>query len=533
MFTPTMVIAGLGFLRNTGIRPSRTLEDLVVEFSTRNISGAVQSRLNQYSQNQDNQLFATLQQAPSFMTGIEPPGVDIGTGDIANIPAEILSQGRSFFQHPQNPGVWQVPSYFSSFSSASGYAYQTYGFYNVVERLRGQPYDSLGFQYKNFQDIYTCGVSNQFNIERLPDLAKELPNAGNMYSTEDLTRINDTASISKNLIGLGLGKTGDLEDKIAAAGIDLDNPTDADRVKLNEIFRSIRGNDLREIVEVTGFKPNKPENINSLADVLESRNVFSDQALGALGSQTSFSELARKLSNIGGKFADMTGISQLYGGIKSLTLPLLRSINGILPDSYTEGLDGIFGRGTGRFRNPTMNDLVGTSSGVGYTRDLEIMISAQKRALVSSNRVVNFVNYLNSGYLDLGTLSNLIHQVNTDPGLQDLYLEGSIAMLSCTERLYAERLNLQLAGITPGTIKVPNIQLVNASSQLHVYGQDSFDLGLGNQFINMATDNVYGEAVKACVIEGKNIAKMTRFGINPGIKVDPADGFTFPTSSSD
>lgn len=531
MYTPTMTIAGLGFLRNTGLRPSRTLEELVAEFSTQHISGTVQSALSRYGF-----LYETLKLAPCFMTGFEPPGIDIGTGSITNIPLAIRNQGRTFFSHPSSPSNWYVPSYINSYTLASGYSLQTYRYYNVLETFREQPHHALGFQYKDYQDIYTCGASNQFDINRLPDLARELPNAGSMYSTADLANINDPASIAKNLIDLGLGKTGDLEDKIIAAGINLNNPSDADRVQLVEIFRSIQGNDLREIIEVTGFKPNKPEEINSLADVLESHNVFSEQALSALGPETSFNELARKLSNIGGRFMNMTGLSQLYGGIKTLSLPLLQSLHTVLPDSYIEGLEPIFGRGTGEYHNTTMNDLVATASGVGYIEDLRIIIEDQKFALATRKSVMDFVWYLNNIDLEtfsLSTLAELINQVNIDPALQEVYIEAGFSMLNCAERLYAERMNLQIAGINPGTAGVSNLDLVNFSSQLHAYGRDSYSLSLGDQLHNNATDDVYGEAVKACVIEGKNLAKMARYGIDPGIKVDPSADFSFPTSVSD
>ena len=49
------------------------------------------------------------------------------------------------------------------------------------------------------------------------------------------------------------------------------------------------------------------------------------------------------------------------------------------------------------------------------------------------------------------------------------------------------------------------------------------NLDMGSVLEGSAKDNVYGDAVKASLIEGRNLGRLAVFGIKPGTKMDAMD----------
>lgn len=57
--------------------------------------------------------------------------------------------------------------------------------------------------------------------------------------------------------------------------------------------------------------------------------------------------------------------------------------------------------------------------------------------------------------------------------------------------------------------------IINLASQLSDIGKDTKGLGLSNLISNMATNDVYGDAIKVAMIEGRNQARLQSIGIIP------------------
>lgn len=535
-FTGLMVIAGLGLLKNGSLGVSRTLTSVVDNFTNLNISGIVQSRLSTASA----EVIESLRYAPSFMTGLPPLGVqgytdDQGQPTVTNIPKAILDQGKSLFTPVPtlnsfrlrfNNGGDDVGVFASVYSKSSAYTAQAFTFAGSLAQSSGQKFDDLGFQFGNYTDVCTGGISNQFNTAGVPALAKEMPNLGTMFSTADLSRMFHPGSMVQNLLYQGLGDLGNLENKVLDAGIDLNNLNDTDADRLFEILSSVRGSDLDQIIEITQFRPAHLENIHSLADVLNINNLFSDEAISAVGNGASLDDLSNKLSNVGGTFKDTASIGQLYGSVNLTNFPTLNSLGAVLPDSVSGGqssLGGLLGVGSGIFGQPTMNDMTGSASGVGYVDDIQAMIDAQKD-IESNSAVILFKDYLETtAELDPTVLNTLIYDINVHPCLIELIAANNQRMINCAERLFNEKNNLSLAGITPGTTAAGADGLMTLTGQLPGLGVDPMNLGLGDQLSNMATDDVYGEAVQASLIEGQNRGRLAVFGIDSGTKMDPME----------
>lgn len=510
-FSPLMLIAGAGLLKGTGIGVNRELTSSANTFTTSGISGAVQNILP----NATPGIISTLGLAPSFLTGMPPAGILLPAsfsitnviGDVTNSAAAIMSGGAKGFS--------------SLMGQVGSYAASTFGFQGALAQAQGMRFDDMGFQFANFQDIAGGGVTSQFNSATVAIMANDLPRLGTMFDITDLVNLSNPGSICANLIALGLGNVGFLSDQLSNQGLDVNNLANAAPELVTEVMTSISGSDLTEILIVTGFDPYYPDNIETLADVLNINNVFSPQATVQIGS---FDELARKLSNIGGKFNSIDEMSSLYGGLELSSFPLLSSLKSVLPDNLVSGLSSLMGTGSGIFNNPTVSDMIGSVAGTGYTDDINSSVSTQNALIRDDSDVRSLKDYLdNNPSPDAGTLATLIENVNAKPGLQDVLSEANLKFINTTSNIANEKTNLSLAGINTGdnALAGSTSGVLSLSNQLHGCALDPMGIGLGQQLDKMSSDDVYGQALQASLQEGRNLSRFAVFGIDPGTKMDP------------
>lgn len=527
--TGLMLIAGVGLLNNKGLAVNNNLKTAVQTFNTSNVSGSVQASL----ENASEEVIAVLSLAPSFLTGFCPPGIVIGnSSDITNVPQAVLDQGNSLFT-PATPGTAlagttsltsSVGCFTSIYSAAGGYAAQTFGFTGSLAKAQGMNFDDLGFQFENYNDVISGGVTNQFNPEGLPALAEQLPKLGTMFDTKDLSKINDPLTLARNLIDQGFGYVGGLEDKINESMIDLSDPypSETDQEIVRNILSDISGSDLEQIFVVTEFNPAHKENIKNLGDVLEINNLFDQQALSALGDQPSLGSFANKMTNIGGNFPGTASIGKFFSSLNLKSFPALASLGALIPAGITDGLSGIIGKGTGFFGNPTVNDMTSSASGIGYVDYINGINQIQQNLLANDSDVQELKNYLDStAVLDPAALTILIDNIATKPNLLSTIAKGEEFMRLTAEKLSIEKANLAAAGITPGATSSNNSGLLNFTSNLHGLGLDPMNLGLNTQLTELAQPGLEGEALAASMVEGQNLGRLAVFGIDPGTKMDP------------
>lgn len=528
--TGLMLIAGVGLLNNKGLGVNNRLKTEVQKFNTTNISGRVQSRLDTASE----EVIAAFGTAPSFLTGFCPPGITIGgSSDITNVPQAVLNQGNSLFAPPApTSGTLSthslptslVSSFTSVYSAASGYAAQTFGFTGSLASAQGMKFDDLGFQFSNYSDVISGGITNQFDSKGLPALAKQLPDLGNMFNTADLSKISDPITLAQNLIDQGLGHVGGLEDKLKESLINLSDPfpSDTDREIVRKTLAEISGSDLEEIFTVTEFNPAHREKITSLADVLKIDTLFDKEALSALGDNPTLDTFANKMTNIGGNFSGTASIGKFFSSLDLTSFPTLASLGSLLPSGLTDGLSNLLGKGTGVFGNPTVNDMTSSASGIDYVDYITFINDTQQNLLANDSDVQALAEYLDTEEnLDPNLLSVLIENIATKPSLQPVIAKGEEYIRKTADKLSIEKSNLSAAGITPGATASNNSGLLNFSSNLHGLGIDPMNLGLGQQITNLAQPGLEGEALAASIVEGKNLGKLAVFGIDPGTKMDP------------
>jgi hypothetical protein len=89
------------------------------------------------------------------------------------------------------------------------------------------------------------------------------------------------------------------------------------------------------------------------------------------------------------------------------------------------------------------------------------------------------------------------------------------SMSNVTSHISLENSNLSLGGLSLASIPSPaggSGQILSFASKLHSFGVDKMQLGHGDIFNGVATNDLTGDALKAALLEGKNVAGMQTAG---------------------
>lgn len=509
--TGLMTVASSGLIANQGLDINPDMVEQINVFNTQNISGAVQNYLASLEEAEQSTAIEELNLAPNFITGLLPDGIELDN-PTTNVVQSLLDQANTVFPN--------VGNFITVYTRAVNYAIEIFNFKGTVAAAQNTTFEDLGFQYKNYSDVASGGISSQFKMEKLPNLAKEFSNLGTLFPTKDLGTFGNVQTVSQAILDQGLGYVGNFEQKIKAANIDLNNLVDSDYESLTNIMKSISGSSMTEIFTVTEFKPAKLDNIKNLSDVLNIKNVFSDSALEALDANDKFEDLGRKLSNVGGNFKDAASLGNFYSSIEHKSSDSLNSMTSLLPPEMASSLSEVGAKGTGIFGNPTVVDIIGSVSGIGYTEDLTAINQLQVQLLTADSDLVEFKTYLESGNIDLAGLNSRITTINSKSELISKFKEGNDKFRNIADRLKLEQNNITESKVLVDVTAATSTEIINFSSKLHDYSNDKMKLSTADLLNNIVTSDVYGDSIRSCLAEGKNLTQLESVGIDAGTKLD-------------
>jgi hypothetical protein len=210
--------------------------------------------------------------------------------------------------------------------------------------------------------------------------------------------------------------------------------------------------------------------------------------------------------------------------------PYLAQLNSLVPQSVKDTLKPQLGAGTSPFGTPSLKDMLGSVGGV-HTADFNnantqlasIATSGQGQSL--SSAMQNLQNAIVSGNGISAALTafqtaatNFNNSVAGNQNLQTALKSVDASMGNVTAQLVKENTNLSLAGVSlasPPISPAGSGQILAFASKLHSFGVDKLQLGHADVLNGAATDNLTGDAMKAAMLEGKNVAAMAAVGKTP------------------
>jgi hypothetical protein len=363
----------------------------------------------------------------------------------------------------------------------------------------------------------------------------------------------------KNLIASlqkqGLADRNGINDLIYEAGYDPMNLTQVPDSVLTAVLDQVKGSDLDKIIKQTGANPY--QTVRSAAGLLQANNLLPPQAALALGiidkGPAALKALGTTLSNLGTSINNFK-MSDFMAGMETKALQYLGQIKQLIPTDVKTALAPILGSGSGLFGNPQMKDMIGAAAGIGYTSNLNtagtnvtrLQNTPEGKALTTASTAYQAAiagltpDEIQAALADpMSPVAIAAADVNTalvafQPGTVSSTIQGIVTNIgnvaaASAANLAKEVQNLALAGLK----MVDNLgkaieQTVNNSYQsilafgnrLHKMGRDIQNLGFNDFLPKMATSNVSGDALRATLIEGRNVARSSTVGQSTPIIAD-------------
>jgi len=501
--TPVNLIALTSLLKGQGLSMNRDLVNAIDKFSNHGVSGSIKRKISTAS----SQVKKQLEFAPSFLTGIFPSGIAVPenldkydlVGGIKTTAESLISGGISKFVF--------------MFSQAETFASKAYSAHGELEQARVKQFEDFGFQFNNFQDMITGGVTSQFAPETISAIANEFQNLGNAFDIRDLSKMFTPGGFCKNLINQGLGNVGSLQKKLTQAGVDITDLENADDTVIRKVLSTTDENDVKNMQILTGLKPYKP--LCCFEEALEISYLFSPKISSKINS---LKVLSDKLVNIGGNFKDPSELASFYGSVEIPNIPNLNKIKTPSPsDLLTDLADKTKetnGYGVGPFSNPRITDIIGSVAGIGYADDLIESANMQEKLLTIDSDVIAFKTYIDStADHNPDILANLIKNINAKPTLQNTLNTFNSKIINSSSRLVMEISNRKAAGIDPQTATDSEENINNFINQISNIAADNLDIGTSLQITRMVTDDVYGESVIASLLESRNLNRLDSVNI--------------------
>lgn len=562
--TPLLAIAAGGLIQGFGLQANPFVAGAVTGLLTGGVAGAAQGVLGAGIGVATTAIGQSIAQIPNFLTGMAnpnfvgplPPGVNINNN---NFFGSIVQQGTNLMASGAR-GLTET------FSAAAGYIDNAFNLSGSIEALKGYNINEgeLGFTVKTWGDTLTGGVTSQFpgmpSEGWTPEQWAQLQgsgstgagfndvvsglknNLGTFYGsvTDTLTAFNPTSIVS-NLVNQGLGTDvlGHLEKYDISYETLMSGAVDPAR--LTKAMDELPGKKFADIVAATGLTAATGFAISKFSDALASRNVLGATAAAAIGIPL-MSDLGGKLFNLTGYNHNFTSFHDVGSTLEQLRNSPTTAIQALTPAAFTAfaaaALTNV-GSGNGTFGNPQMTNMVGALTGDGYltrmatiqTLNNTIAGTAQGQALINAiqaaqSAVGNPSQEASAAAAIDAAAAPFINPTNSQ--LAADIASGNTAFNNMYSKLREEKLNLKLAEIanpTTGNIELKGSvsSVISFATGLHQVHNDDSNLGIAKIINQATTSDVTGEAIRAGIIEGRNLAILQAKGLYLDTRSDPVE----------
>lgn len=561
--TPSVLIAATGLINGQGI----------------GISPAMTQQLARYAANGLTSMYNT------FTSGsvTDATGNVVSYGNLTTSSGQPLSTVMgslpSFFNDAQSTlnsiqaqassllpgGPDGIKKFISTFNIGTGFTSAAAEWGGALKEFSGKSFGDLGININKFSDIATNGVSDMFKgikgqlpdlgsipgagmLQQASQLAKEnisqvgaaLGKLGTAFDASNLSALGDPRALINNLSQQGLGNVGGINDKLLEMGLDPSNLLNATDAQLKKVLSSVQGSDLQKIIKQTGMKLPDGVSMSSLHDFMDASKVLGQRTASILPGGN-LAGLGNALGNLGGSFKDINQLSAMLKGIEVPSIPHLDSLSTLVPPTVMSTLGPYMSGGTGLDGIPTMNDLVGTVAGVAHTDNFRKLSQAVEGISASSigaslqtsmdNLKAALQSSANPGSdpavqsaLDAvaSNVTNFNTQAASNADLSSLLTSAQASISSSVSQLQREASNLASAGVDLLSSAPRGISsILGFSGKLHMFGVDKQSLGLGSLVNGIASNDVYGDAIRMALIEGRNMARQMKVSVPVPTKADP------------
>lgn len=493
------------------------------KFTGSGISGACQNALNVAGPNCET----VLKTLPGCLSGaasgslgsmLTAAGIDAN-----NLVGDCLSQAQSLLSGG-------VPAFTNIMENVNEFCTNSAELSSMIDQAKNLnlPAGDLGFNLNNIKDTVTGGVTAQFGPldQGFRELCNDMGNFGSLINANDLTNCFTATSIAQNLCNKGYSEQ--ILEQCQKVGINsVDEIINGNETLIRQALENVPVDVVRQIAETTDCVPVSGE-LTNLSQIYNNPETFlSSEALSAAGG--SVSALQEKLFNVCGVTTNAGTFQEIGDRLSELVqpeIPLLDTTNNdrtawssIFPSA--QQTSGVLGSGLGIFGNPTIADVIGVAAGIGYTASIVNMSSAQERlaATPQGSALIGAINNIiadpsnDDGNAAALTAAAAPFVNPTDPVIIAELANAQQEFVTIANRIVREKNNLAAAKINPSQINGSAVDVLDWIGGLNKLHDDPYNLGYADFVRAVATNDVYGEAIKAAIDEGNNLTVLTDLGI--------------------
>lgn len=540
-YSASQIIAISGVHQNLGLQVSQQLQDRIADLvSTTVLSGKIRRVMIHPS--------AGTLVKNSVRTNIPgigvaaPSGYDLPAGiNALDIPGSISSIASTYF-------VNNVSGYLSILGSATSscrvsrevlgslYSFESGGFTGIapdvsnhIDLVTGGITSKFGplavgsEDYLRASGLYSGGASistSATDIRRsINAVAEAIIGLGTLYDFQQLSTFGTAYGLINSLLAQGLIKT-DFLRSFSDQNIDINALDRANETILISILQKIQGTDVSRIIAGTGLQLPTNAIIQNAADFLKADKVIDISAINAIPGGT-LVDLANKLISLRASYETKDDLVTALKNVEILNSPTLSSLNVPVPRSDVNIIRDAFPSGSGDFGSPYIQEIIGTPSGYIHTDAFVIIFrvississSAQAQALAAA------ADTLHAKYVAGGSAtaeeSAFITAIDNLVGVSafvSLREEADNAIKDIIDQVALEVENQDKVGLDL-TINIPGATAIGQlCSLLPSLGVDAFNSGATPMLLDMLTDDIYGEAVRAVLLQGSNEQVLKNIG---------------------
>jgi len=347
---------------------------------------------------------------------------------------------------------------------------------------------------------------------------------GTLYDVKKPSSIGDPRALVKSLNSQALTSTTDLGSNLIRNGIDMQDLDNADPVIIKQVLAETKGADLNKIVTETKLKVPAGVTLNSAADLLDASKILDKKALAAIPGG-SLVGLGSQLSSLSSSFNSKEDLTKNLKSVEVPNFPALENLSEPVPAADLEVIKASLPKGKGQFGNPSVKDMLGTASGHVHNDALYSIID-NARIMMQFDPGQAFLETINQYVSDLAiseadelgetpapdpqiVLDAIDTIVSESPGYIEKTNEEAQKM---TEQLILELSNCEKAGVDPNAVSPGSNSLISAAGKLGSFGVDKDDLGTASMLAAMASDDKYGQAMQASMMEARNASVLQKMG---------------------
>ena len=527
--TPTVIVAASNLTSNIGLAPNVTMTGLFSTVTSNSLVSSI-AQVTPGVTTAGNTLLST------YSFNVAAIGLPLWLANANTTVATVQTQVNNIL--PANgDGTYNISRFAGILSTAGSFAVTSDNYSSTLAEFYGQQFGDVGIKIADYQSSLTNGISAQFagsgktsaQIKAsVMALADAVENLGEAYNVRDLPNLGRPASFIRNLISLGFVNTNYASDSgyITVAGFLLPTNWDTtmDDAELEQFLGMITGPMLEKIIKQSGMVLPYPDAVGTAAQLLDLSMVFPTAALAAVPGGT-FAGLANELVNLGGTYTSFADLADLLRSIEIADFAYLNTYTAPIPAAVYNNMRAKLGTGSAPNGSPAVTDMLGTVAGVTHIAGLQTVanclttaqgysaFAALQSALTNLSTAVGTGNatYINANIAATWTAANTVNSlVASDATLGPISTTGNAAVVAMQAQVSTEITNLALAGISLTTATTnPGVHdALSLANSLHDYGVDAMGLGFNTLLSGMAQSNVGGDAVQACLLEGRNMLRQ-------------------------